>query len=175
MNSSVRIARNLSGFRLPRQARPERGFTLVEMMVTIGIAVIIMAIALPAYSSWRARTAARSAADALMAHLKQARIIAVSDNRCVEVKFDVTAPYGYTVDVNGPRKLYVPLSQFSKSLTINTTIAATNKAFVFRSDGTAGTNTCAAFDTALGSVTIAAPGGTSHTLTMNVIGRVYMQ
>ncbi len=175
----MRIARNLRGFRAPRQALAQggdaRGFTLVEMMVVIGIMVIILAMALPAYSSWRERTAALSAADALMAHLKQARIMAVADNRCVEVKFDVAAPYGYTVDVNGPRKLYVPLAQYSKGLKLNTTIAAANKAFVFRSDGTAGTNTCAAFNAALGSVTISAPNGSTHTLTMNGIGRVYMQ
>jgi len=155
--------------------RGQAGFTLVELMVTIGIMAIIMAIALPAYSSWRERTAVTNASLALHAHLKQARIIAVSDNRCVEVRFDVAAPYGYTVDVNGPRKLYVPLARYSPSLSMGTTIAATNKAFVFRSDGTAGTNTCASFSAALGSVTISAPNGASHTLTMNGVGRVFLQ
>jgi len=97
--------------------------------------------------------------------------MAVSDNRCVEVHFDVAAPYGYTVDVNGPKPLNVLLSQYSKTLTLTTTITAANKAMVFRSNGTAGTGTCT--NPALGSVTIASPAGSIHTITMNSIGRVY--
>jgi len=179
MRETLRISRTLRFYPVVRQVsvRQEReaGFSLIELMVVIGIMAIITAIALPAYSSWRERTAARNAADGLMAHLKQARIMAVSDNRCVEVHFDVAAPYGYTVDAGpNPRKpLNVLLSQYSKTLTMTTTIAAANKAMVFRSNGTAGTDTCASFSAALGSVSVASPAGSSHTITLNGIGRVY--
>jgi len=147
----------------------QRGFTLIEMMVTIGIMSIMMAIALPAFSDWRERSAAKTASDTLVAHLKQARIKAISESRCVSVVLDTGTP-SYKFD-----SLQVSLSQYSKRLTMTTTIASATKAFVFKGDGTSGTNTCGAFSASLGSVTIISPTGVSHTITMNGIGRVYLQ
>ncbi len=64
----------------------------MEMMAVIAIIGVILAIALPAYSSWRERTAVRSAADALMAHLKQARHLAIAENRSVTIDFTPPPP-----------------------------------------------------------------------------------
>jgi len=174
----MRIQRSLSGRLGLRQAEgsscaflPARqgGFSLIEMMVVIAIMAIMMAIALPAFSEWRESAAAKTAADTLVAHLKQARIKAIAESRCVSVLLNTASP-SYTVD-----SLSVPLSQYSQQLTMTTTIAATTKAFIFRSDGSSGTNTCGSFNTASGSVTISSPAAPSHKITMNSVGRVYLK
>ncbi|HQV23159.1 MAG TPA: prepilin-type N-terminal cleavage/methylation domain-containing protein, partial [Agitococcus sp.] len=50
-----------------------RGFTLIELMVTISVAAIIMAIAVPSMQILRANSRVASAANELATDLKKAR------------------------------------------------------------------------------------------------------
>jgi len=178
-----RIDRSLRAFPAIRQVavRHERasGFTLIEMMVVIAIAAIMMIIALPAYSQWRAQTAAKSAVDALMAHMKRARTMAISENRKVRISFQASAPYSYTLDAtnsDGSKRKTIQLSQYSSRLSLKraTLTNSPNACPVtiksdatfnidFKSDGTAFNKTVAI----LGS-----PSGTNR-ITTNIIGRAY--
>ena len=58
----------------------EAGFTLIEMLVVLGIVAITLAIAVPSFSRVREHLAVRNTAYALAAHLRSARAMAQSTN-----------------------------------------------------------------------------------------------
>jgi len=155
----LRISRTLRFYPVARQARelsPQRGFTLVELMVVIGIMAIIMAIALPAYSSWRERTAVMTATDAMAAHFKQARMRALAQSRSVTITFTANS---YTVDGGAP----ILMRSYSPNITLAATWVG---GLTFSSSGTANN----------GNVTVTSTtGGQTHTITVNNVGRAFIQ
>lgn len=68
----------------PRQ----RGFTLVEAMVALVIGGVLLALALPNFSSWMAGTRIRSTAEGLLAGLQYAKSEATTRN--TQVRFQLT-------------------------------------------------------------------------------------
>lgn len=62
-----------------------RGFTLIELMVTVAVIIVLMLLALPSFEGLRQRSAIRGADDQLMAFWQQARIEAVKRNSLVKV------------------------------------------------------------------------------------------
>jgi type IV fimbrial biogenesis protein FimT len=158
MAEGVRIAIPLRGNHYGRQAARQDGFSLIEMMVVIGIMAIILAVALPAFSAWRESTALQSASETLMAHIKQARIMAVSGNRAVSITF---AANSYTMDSGGTNPQVFQLSDYSKNLSMTSTAAT----LTFSSDGT--TN-------AQDTITIKNLNGTIRTISVNLVGRAYI-
>lgn len=160
----VRINRSL---RLCPPARQEgrqaqAGFTLVEIMVVITIVGILATISMPAFASWRNRTAVSSAATSLLAHMKQARTKAMAENRSVSIAFTSTT-YTFDADTTGScglcKSQTVSFSSFSSTLSVSPTTTRT-----FSSQGTANS----------GTITLTA-NGVSRTITLNVIGRAYLQ
>ena len=67
------------------QARMASGFTLVETMIVIAVAGILMAIALPNFTTWIASERVRGAANDLYAGLMMARSEAMKRNVQVDV------------------------------------------------------------------------------------------
>lgn len=65
--------------------RQERGFTLVELVITVAIIAIVMAYAVPAYSRFVAQNKVQSFAYALAADLNNARSEAIRRGQAVEV------------------------------------------------------------------------------------------
>lgn len=63
----------------------ERGLTLIEMLVTLAIAVILMGVAIPAYSRLHATWQRDSATRLLLTHLQLARSEAIKRSRRVVV------------------------------------------------------------------------------------------
>jgi type IV fimbrial biogenesis protein FimT len=61
----------------------QRGFTLVELMVTVTILVLMLLAALPSIGTWLDNTRIRNAADSLQNGLQQARSEAVRRNQSV--------------------------------------------------------------------------------------------
>jgi type IV fimbrial biogenesis protein FimT len=161
MAESVRIAVPLRGNDSGQQVARQGGFSLIEMMVVLGIMAIILAVALPAFNAWRESTALQSAEETLMAHIKQARIMAVSGNRSVSVTFTTNS---YTVDSAGTNPQQYLLSDYSKSLTMNAAFTNTPATtLIFDSDGTA----------TQGSVTMQNANGTTRIIQVNLVGRAY--
>lgn len=63
----------------------DRGFTLIEMMVTIAVLAIIIAVAVPSFSAFLEKARLRGAADALSSQFASARVEAVRTDRTVSL------------------------------------------------------------------------------------------
>lgn len=68
----------------------QRGFTVVELVVTIAIMAILFAIALPATQSWRESAANKEAARELLTWYRQARSEAVTESQLYTVTLNLT-------------------------------------------------------------------------------------
>jgi len=139
----------------------QQGFTLLEIMVVMIIMAIVAAIGIPAFSSWREKQAVHNAAQSLLAHLKQARVLAVSENRSVSFTFTSTS-YTFDAGVCASCKNYtVNLSQFSNNMLItrnDPSLVPTKKTFSSR--GTSSTTPL-----------YLCSSGYSKRIIMNIIGR----
>ena len=143
-------------------ASNQRGFTLIEVMIVIVIIGVVSSIAIPAFSEWRDKQAVRSASPTLMSHLKQARVIAIAENRGVTIDFTSTTTYTYDTGVCGTCKnLQVNLNQYG-NVVFNP--APADRTFTSR-----GTVKNLSADTMM---TLQA-GSASKTITLNLLGRVY--
>ncbi len=67
-----------------------RGFTLMELIVTLGLLAIMTAIAVPATSGWRKNAQHKEAAREVVSVLRRARSIAVQQNQSTTVTIDLT-------------------------------------------------------------------------------------
>ena len=67
--------------------RKDSGFTLIELMVVIGIIGVLCAIAIPGYINWLPKYRVGSAARTVMSTLEFARINAIKTNADVKVNF----------------------------------------------------------------------------------------
>jgi len=81
--------------------KDNKGFTLVEMMVVIGIVAILALITVPNIISWRPKAALSGAARILKADLGLAKSRAIRDNANVTVTFDTVNEEYRIVDNNG--------------------------------------------------------------------------
>ncbi|MDJ0803077.1 MAG: GspH/FimT family protein [Desulfobacterales bacterium] len=64
-----------------------KGFTVLELAVVVGIVAIVSAISIPAYLSWRDDSRARGAAAAMRADFERAKMRAIRENANVRVEF----------------------------------------------------------------------------------------
>lgn len=147
-----------------RGPESQRGFSLLEMLLVIAIVGIAMAIAVPNFSSWRDQRAVNSAAKTLMSHLKQARVIAMAENRTVTVIF---ASDSYTYDYDSGscglcKPQQIALDTFSSQLSVNINITPAELSFYSKGWGTRNS-----------TVTLTA-GSFSKSITINKIGRAYL-
>lgn len=77
-----------------------RGFTLVEMMVTITILVIALSIAVPSMSNWINRQQLKTASHTLQSVLRSAQSRAQSQNRVVALILTNSAVTGDSLDAS---------------------------------------------------------------------------
>jgi len=173
MNVMIRIGQSLGRSHAPRQGssvspqegdggRRQRGFTLFEILLVITIIGIVSAVAVPSFSKWRERQAVNSASKSLLSHMKQARVIAMAENRTVKITFTANG-YTYDDDAAGTCGLCKPqavsFSTFSNRLSMSPTTTRS-----FSSRGTVNS----------GTITVSA-GDSSLALVLNIIGRAYQQ
>ena len=115
-----------------------RGFTLVETMAVVAVAAILAMVAIPAYRDWMTHSAVNNAAATVMAHLKQARNMAMAENRNITVSFDLPAAkftYDAGTQSNQKNQVIDLKTQFSKNLVLLKN--NTSNTIVFKSSGVA--------------------------------------
>jgi prepilin-type N-terminal cleavage/methylation domain-containing protein len=74
--------------RIPHEARSERGFTLVEVMMTVMLIGILTSMAMFQFGAARPGMVADGAMRVVMSQLNSARELAVAQKRRVQVQFD---------------------------------------------------------------------------------------
>ena len=67
-----------------------KGFTLVELMITVVVAAILLALAAPSFADFFDKYRLRGAADAIVSTVATARAAAVKADRDVNISFDGT-------------------------------------------------------------------------------------
>lgn len=67
---------------------PATGFTMIEMVVTVSILGILVAIAIPAMSGWLANTRVRTTAQSLLNGMQLAKAEAIRNNQRVRFSLD---------------------------------------------------------------------------------------
>ena len=98
--------------------KKEYGFTLIEIVVVLGLVGILTAIATPAFLSWLPDMRLKSASRDLYSNLQSAKLQAVKNNRRVSVRFNTVANpgfYYFDMDNNAaftPGEFRVNLSDF---------------------------------------------------------------
>jgi type IV fimbrial biogenesis protein FimT len=65
----------------PHTERSQRGFTLIELMVTTAVIAIIALVAVPSFNNMRDQTRVRAAAEAIFAHVQFARSESIKQSR----------------------------------------------------------------------------------------------
>jgi len=75
-------------------ARRSRGFTLIELMATVLVALVLLMIALPSFHTFRQRSALRGSAEQAVSFWNQARFEAAKRNSYVKVGY-VTSGSNY--------------------------------------------------------------------------------
>ena len=86
--------------------RDSAGFTLIELMIVIAVALVLAGIGFPMLSKWVSAYQLKGAAQILYADLQKAKLHAIKTNRNVIFTFiavpDCSTPTGYTfTDSNG--------------------------------------------------------------------------
>lgn len=70
----------------------QRGFSLIEFMITIVIVALLLVLGVPAFTEWIQNSQIRTHAESTLSGLQHARMEAVRRNRTVEFLFTSTSP-----------------------------------------------------------------------------------
>ena len=71
-----------------RTMKQATGFTVIELLIAVGILGILSSIAIPSYNAWLPKTRVNSAARELFTELQLAKMKAISENNDYVITFD---------------------------------------------------------------------------------------
>lgn len=83
-----------------RGSARSRGFTLIELMITVSVLAVLLAVAVPSFQTLIINMSLTSAANEVTAALQQARMEAIRRNRTVSFQLDTSRQWTVYVDVN---------------------------------------------------------------------------
>lgn len=107
-----------------------RGFTLVELVVTIVVSAILLALAIPSFRSAMDTRRLVGAADNLLADMRYAQAEAMKTNVPAVVSFSVGGNWSYTVNTTPGKNAY-GTDYKGTSLAVSTTVTDAGDAITF--------------------------------------------
>ena len=79
----------------------ERGFTLIELMITLSVFAVLIVLALPSFNQWIANTKIHSTTESVLAGFQLARTEAVRLNRGVRMTLNADTSWSVTEVISG--------------------------------------------------------------------------
>ena len=79
----------------------ERGFTLVELLITVAVFAVLTMLALPSFNQWIANTKIRSTTESVLAGFQLARTEAIRLNRGVRVTLNADTSWSVAEVLSG--------------------------------------------------------------------------
>lgn len=150
----------------------QRAFTLVEMLITVAILAILLALAAPSFSVLLANAQIRTASQALFDGLQLARVEAIRRNARVIFTLSDQSAWMVTVESDGSTVQSRPAGEGSASVAVAVTPADATKA-TFDGLGRLQPNTDASASIAQLDADVPAPivpAGRSHPLRVTLSG-----
>lgn len=94
------MAKGEAAMRMGKRNQRISGFTVLELMVAVGIAMVVLGIAVPSLLTWLPTLRLSSAARQVATDLQVARMKAISQNRKFRLNFNTTTTYYLESDLN---------------------------------------------------------------------------
>ncbi|MEW6615753.1 MAG: GspH/FimT family pseudopilin [Thermodesulfobacteriota bacterium] len=126
---------------MPKRWRDVSGFTIIELIVVVGIVCVTAAIAIPNIISWIPTIRVNSAARDLVSEMQLARMKAVSERNDYVITFDTTT-YEYSIYDDGDNDFStagVETSELVKTVDVDTKYKGIQFGYVAGETGTSGT------------------------------------
>ncbi|MEB0139490.1 MULTISPECIES: GspH/FimT family pseudopilin [unclassified Undibacterium] len=165
-----------------------RGFTIIEVLITVSLMSILMFLGQSVFTTWTANAKARSLAEAIQNGVRAAQAEAVRRNRQVAFVLTNAAPAANVAAVANGRNWYIQVLPIVAGETVNTPyvqgsstgsltagMSVTGPALIcFNSQGRITTNSAAAVTTAFGMTCAATTANYAVTSTSaNVTDRTF--
>jgi type IV fimbrial biogenesis protein FimT len=83
------------------RARLARGFTLIEMAITLAVIGVVLALGAPSFSAWIQNTQIRTGAESMMTGIKLARAEALKRNAMVRFQMMTSTDASCVLDASG--------------------------------------------------------------------------
>lgn len=151
----------------------DKGFTLVELMITIAIFAVLAGIITPSFLQWRDRTKVRGDATNLRATFEAAKLRAIKHNTNAVVTFPDTTSYQAYIDTNQNN-----VRDAGETIISNTTLSPgvriTGNTFV-GNDMAFNPRGMANGPSSTGTITLTSPGGNRYSVVVSSFGRVRME